>query len=191
MTETSRTDIEMRRVAIPAGAARAGVFRRTYAADITDVWDACTDPGRLARWYQPVVLDDDGTFTQGEMGGGRIVTCEPPHLLVLALGDGAPDQVTLRLRSVGGGTELELEHATTFSTHEIAGGLFDAVYCMGGGYGPRIETLAGHLDGTLPEVDVTQLHLRAESRAAIQGSMAALEVLLAAEGTTAVLRPMG
>jgi hypothetical protein len=33
------------------------VLRRTYDAPIEDVWDACSDPDRLKRWFSPVSGD--------------------------------------------------------------------------------------------------------------------------------------
>jgi uncharacterized protein YndB with AHSA1/START domain len=185
--DLTRTTHELRHPIIPAGQARSAMFRRTYDADIADVWDACTNPERLARWYQPVEGDLrlGGTFTQGEMGGGRIVACEAPRLLTLALGPGdpSPDQLELRLsEGPDGTTVLEVEHATTFDTHEIGGQMYDAVYCMGGGYGPRLLSLELHLRGELAsDIDVTQLHMRPEFRPAIEGSMAAIQELLDAD----------
>jgi len=73
--------------------------------------------------------------------------------LTVALGDGdpAPDEIELRLSPGADGTTLlEFEHATTFDTHEIGGQIYDAVYCMGGGYGPRLLSLDRHLRGALP-----------------------------------------
>jgi len=180
----SETTHELRRPTIPAGQARSAVFRRTYDADIADVWDACTNPERLRRWYQPVEGDlrVGGTFTQGEMGGGRIVACEPQRLLRVALGPGdpSPDQLEVRFREGADGTTvLEVEHATTLDAHEIGGQMYDAVYCMGGGYGPRLLSLDMYLHDALPaDLDVTRLHLRAEFGPAIQGSMAEIQKLL-------------
>jgi uncharacterized protein YndB with AHSA1/START domain len=170
---------------IEAGEARAAVFRRTYDAPIEDVWDACTNPERLRRWYQPVAGDLrlGGEFTQGEFGPGTVVRCEAPRLLTISICDGV-DEIELRLaEGVDDTTVLELQHSTTLDTHEIGGAVFDAVYCMGGGYGPRLITLGRHLAGVLGEdVDPTALHLRADMRPAIDSSMAALGTLLEAQG---------
>ena len=46
-------DPELRRRRISGGDARVAVFKRTYDAPIEDVWDACTNPERLRRWYVP------------------------------------------------------------------------------------------------------------------------------------------
>ncbi|MGY0235794.1 SRPBCC domain-containing protein [Longispora urticae] len=178
------TQHELYRREIAAGEARCAVFRRTYDADIADVWDACTDPARLRRWYAPVEgdLTVGGTFTQGDFGPGKVTRCEAPHLLTVELGgvDPAPDEIVLRLTANPDGTTvLEFEHATTIDTHEIGGQIFDAVYCMGGGYGPRLLTLDEYLRGTLPEeVDARALHMVEDYRPAIESSMAALAELV-------------
>ena len=186
-SDHTTTEHELRHPTIPAGQARSAMFRRTYDADIADVWDACTNPERLARWYQPVEGDLrlGGTFTQGEMGGGRIVACEEPRLLRLALGpsDPSPDQLEVRLsEGPDGTTVLEVEHATTLDSHEIGGQMYDAVYCMGGGYGPRMLALDLYLHEALPaDLDVTQMHMREEFRPAIEASMAEIQKLLDAD----------
>src|SRR4051812_11313263 len=176
---------ELRHRTLASGEARCAVFRRTYDAPIEDVWDACTDPVRLSRWYAPVEGDlrVGGRFTQGDFGPGEVTRCEAPRLLTVSVGDGV-DEVSLRLEPGPDDTTVfELEHATTLDSHEIGGQIFDAVYCMGGGYGPRLETLDQHLRGTLPgDVDPQRLHLRADLLPAIEGSMAALGELLTAEG---------
>ncbi len=185
--QDSSTHYEFCRREIASGEARCAIFRRTYQAPMEDVWDACTSPERLRRWYAPVQGDlrVGGTFSQGDFGSGRITRCEAPRLLTVALGGGdpAPDEIELRLYSgEDGGTVLEFEHATTFDTHEIGGQIFDAVYCMGGGYGPRLVTLDQHLRGELPtEVDATMLHVRPEYRSPIEQSMAALAELVEAD----------
>ncbi len=185
-----RTLHQLRRRTIAAGEARCAVFRRVYDAPVEDVWDACTNPERLRRWYAPVKggLHLRGRFTQGDFAPGLVTRCEPPRLLTVEVGGGddgrpGPDQLELRLATRDdGATLLEFEHATTLDSHTIGGEIFDAVYCMGGGYGPRLVTLEAHLAGTLPdEVDVRALHLREELLPAIEQSMAALAVLLDAD----------
>lgn len=113
--ELTKTQHEFRRRRIAAGEARCAMFRRIYDAAIEDVWDACTNPERLRRWYAPVQGDLrlGGAFTQGDFGSGRITRCEPPRLLTVALGDGdpAPDEIELRLSPGADGTTL-LESST-------------------------------------------------------------------------------
>ena len=64
---------------------RTIVIRRRYDAPIDDVWDAITDPGRIARWFLPVSGDLrlGGSYQIEGNAGGEIVRCEPPHLLAV------------------------------------------------------------------------------------------------------------
>jgi uncharacterized protein YndB with AHSA1/START domain len=184
MTDTTEMSREVGRRRIGAGDARTAILRRTYDAPVEDVWDACTNPERLARWYVPVNgnLRAGGTFEQAMMGSGRIVRCEPPHALSLALGGGA-DEIELRLAPADrGGTLLELQHATTIDQHEIGGTMFDAIFCMGGGYYPRLRALGLHLAGELPaDYDPLTFHTREDMRPVIERGSAAMAALLEAD----------
>ncbi len=172
---------QLRTRELAGGPARVAVFTRTYQAPVEDVWDACTNPDRLARWYVPVTGDLrlGGTFAQAGMGSGEIARCERPGLLVLAFGPGV-DEITVRLTALGEGrTELTLEHATTLSEHTIGGQVYDAVYCMGGGYYPRLLALDWHLRGELPaDYDAVNFHQRPDMRPVIERGSAAMELLL-------------
>jgi uncharacterized protein YndB with AHSA1/START domain len=176
---------ELRHRTIPSGDARVAVFTRTYETTIEDLWDACTDPERLRRWYVPITGDlrVGGSFAQTNMGSGTILACDAPHLLKLSLGGGM-DEIELRLSpgAEDGTTMLELQHATTVDSHDIGGQMFDAVFCMGGGYYPRLLALDLHLRGTLPDdYDSTAFHLNPEMRPAIERGSAAMASLLEAE----------
>ncbi len=176
---------ELRRRAIASGEARVAVMRRTYEAAIDDVWDACTNPERLARWYVPVTGEFrlGGHIEQAMMGGGEIVRCEPPTLFVVSLGRRGTDEITLRLTVAGNErTELELEHATTLDRIEIEGEFHDAIFCMGGGYYPRLMALDQHLGGTLPAAyEPLRMHLDPVMRPAIERGSAAMAALLEAD----------
>jgi uncharacterized protein YndB with AHSA1/START domain len=176
---------ELRHRTIESGEARVAVFTRTYETTIEDLWDACTDPERLKRWYVPVTGDFrvGGTFEQVNMGSGTIVACEAPILLHLSLGGGA-DEIEVRLSpgAEEGTTILELQHATTFDTHNIGGEMYDAIFCMGGGYYPRLYALDRYLRGELPdEYDSAAFHLNPEMRPVIERGSAAMQALLDAE----------
>jgi uncharacterized protein YndB with AHSA1/START domain len=176
---------ELARRPIPAGDARVAVFTRTYPTTVEDLWDACTNPERLRRWYTTVTGDlrVGGTFQQVQMGSGTILVCDAPHLLKLSLGSGA-DEIEARV-SAGpedGTATLELQHATTLDSHEIGGQMYDAIFCMGGGYYPRLLALDQHLRGTLPDdYDSTAFHLNPDMRAPIERGSAAMAALLEAE----------
>ena len=184
-TTYQEPDPELRRRAIPAGEARVAVFTRSYETSIEDLWDACTNPERLRRWYVPVTGDlrVGGTFQQVNMGSGTILVCDAPNLLKLSLGGGA-DEIELRLSagSEDGTATLELQHATTLDSHDIGGQMYDAIFCMGGGYYPRLLALDQHLRGTLPDdYDSTAFHLNPDMRAPIERGSAAMAALLEAE----------
>ena len=102
---------------VGTGEGRSLLLRRTYDATVEDVWDACTDPERLARWFGRV--DGDlrlgGTFQIKDNAGGAIVRCEEPHLLQVtwSYGGGMDTEVEVRLTPDGaGGAVLELEHSS-------------------------------------------------------------------------------
>ena len=180
-------DPELRRREIPAGEARVAVFTRVYETTVDDLWDACTNPERLLRWYVPVTGDLrlGGSFEQANMAGGTIVACEPPTFLRLSLGSNGVDEVELRLSPGDGeGTAtLELQHATTLDAHNIGGEMYDAIFCMGGGYYPRLLALDLHLRGTLPEdYDSAAFHLNPDMRPAIERGSGAMQALLDADG---------
>jgi uncharacterized protein YndB with AHSA1/START domain len=173
---------ELHHRAIPAGDARVAVMTRTYETTIADLWDACTNPERLSRWYTTVSGDFrvGGNFEQVNMGGGTIVECEAPNHLRLSLGSGV-DEIELRLSPgpEAGTTTLEVQHATTLDEHNIGGQMYDAIFCMGGGYYPRLLALDMHLRGTLPDdYDSTAFHLNDAMRPAIERGSAAMQALL-------------
>jgi uncharacterized protein YndB with AHSA1/START domain len=178
-------DPELRHRKIPAGDARVAVFTRTYQTTVEDLWDACTNPERLRRWYVPVTgdLHVGGGFQQVNMGSGTILVCDAPQLLKVSLGDGA-DEIELRL-SPGPEhetTKLELQHATTLRAHNIGGQMYDAIFCMGGGYYPRLLALDQHLRGVLPkDYDSTAFHLNPDMRTSIERGSDAMAALIEAD----------
>jgi uncharacterized protein YndB with AHSA1/START domain len=175
-------DPELRRRTIPAGPARVAAFTRVYETTIDDLWEACTDPERLRRWYVPVSgeLRVGGQFQQVNMGSGTVLECDAPRFFKVSLGGGA-DEIELRLTPGprDGSTTLRIEHATTLDAHEIGGQMYDAIFCMGGGYYPRLQALDHHLRGILPaDYDSTAFHLNPDMRPAIDRGSAAMAALL-------------
>jgi hypothetical protein len=77
---------------------------------------------------------------------------------------------------------LEVQHATTHDSHSIGGSIFDAVFCMGGGYYPRLLALDLHLRGTLPDdYDSAAFHLNPDMRETIRRGSDAMAALLEAD----------
>jgi uncharacterized protein YndB with AHSA1/START domain len=178
-------DPELRHRTIPAGPARVGVFTRVYETTIEDLWDACTNPERLRRWYVPVTGDlrVGGQFQQVNMGSGTVVECDAPRHLRVSLGGGADEiEVHISPGPHDGSATLEIEHATTLDSHEIGGRRYDAIFCMGGGYYPRLQALDQHLRGSLPDdYDSTAYHLDPAMRPVIDRGSAAMAALLDAD----------
>lgn len=119
-----------------------------YATDIDDLWEACTEPERLARWIASVSgeLSVGGEFTarftSGWEGSGRVDVCERPHRLsVTTWEDEAADQestIEATLTAVDGGTRLVIEER---------GMPLDQLAPYGAGWQVHAEDLAAHVAG--------------------------------------------
>jgi uncharacterized protein YndB with AHSA1/START domain len=110
LTGTGRT------VTVTGDTERTMTLRRHYDADVADVWQACTDPERLARWLTPVSGDlrAGGRYQLEGNAGGEILRCEPPRLLVVTWespGGQPVTQVAAELAAAGAGTDFELRHS--------------------------------------------------------------------------------
>ena len=164
---------------IAAGDGRSVVLRRSYQAPVEDVWDACSNPDRLKRWFLPVSGDLrlGGRFQIEGNAGGEILRCEPPRLLAVSwvYGDNPPDEVELRLApGPDGSTMLELEHAS-------APGTPDGLAGVGVGWDLTVLGLGMHLAGQLIG-DPAELEGSPEVRRAIAASSTAWGAALEAAG---------
>ncbi len=59
---------------------------QTFPTTAEDLWDACTTPERLARWFEPVEGDlrPGGRYRMIDSGTvGTIESCEAPHALTI------------------------------------------------------------------------------------------------------------
>jgi uncharacterized protein YndB with AHSA1/START domain len=64
------------------GELRVVTISRTYRkATVDDVWDACTDPERIPRWFLPITGDLrlGGSYQLEGNAGGKIERCDPPR----------------------------------------------------------------------------------------------------------------
>ena len=104
-----------------AGEARMVTIARSYDAPIEDVWDACTNPERIPRWFLPVSgeLREGGRYQVQGNAGGLIERCEPPRGFAATWEFGGQvSWIELRLSdAAGGGTRFELEHIAHVSDH--------------------------------------------------------------------------
>jgi uncharacterized protein YndB with AHSA1/START domain len=102
---------------LDAGEARSVIISQVYAAPIDDVWDACTNPDRIARWFPPVAGDlrAGGRYQIEGNASGTIERCDPPHGFTATWEFGGQTSwIEVRLTSEpAGGTRLELEHIAT------------------------------------------------------------------------------
>ncbi len=98
---------------------RAGAATRTmralrvYPTDPTDLWEALTDPKRIARWFLPVTGDlvIGGRYQLEGNAGGTIEHCVPPESFALTweYGDSV-SWLTVTLVPAPNGTTLELSY---------------------------------------------------------------------------------
>ena len=88
-----------------------------YDTDVHDLWAACTDPERLARWIATVSGDlrMGGTvqlvFTSTWTGPARVEVCDAPHHLRLTTQPGTDEegQIEAWLTAEGSRTRLVVE----------------------------------------------------------------------------------
>jgi uncharacterized protein YndB with AHSA1/START domain len=66
---------------LTAGEARTITVSRVYDTSPEDLWEACTDPERIARWFLPISGDlrPGGRFAFEGNASGTIERCEAPH----------------------------------------------------------------------------------------------------------------
>lgn len=95
------------------------LVRRSYDATAPDLWSACTEPDRLARWLGSITGDRRPggeirlTMTATDIPVLRIEACEEPHRLVVTWTsvDEPDSEVALILEPLGETTRLTLRHS--------------------------------------------------------------------------------
>ncbi|MEX1654108.1 SRPBCC family protein [Streptomyces pseudovenezuelae] len=159
---------------VEAGEARTVLLRRTYDAEIADVWDAVTSPERIARWFMPVSgeLKVGGRYQLEGNAGGEILECvEPERLRVSWLYGPDPgfSEVEVRLTpEEGERTALELEHVAV-----VPDDFWDQFGpgAVGVGWDLGLYGLALHLaGGGLSKEEAATWHTTPEGSAFITGS---------------------
>ena len=105
---------EVGRRVLEAGEARVVSLSRTYDGSLADVWDACTNPERIPRWFLPVSGDlrVGGRYQLEGNAGGTIQRCDPPNSFAATWEFGGEvSWIEVRLSpNPAGGTRFELEH---------------------------------------------------------------------------------
>jgi uncharacterized protein YndB with AHSA1/START domain len=99
---------------LPAGEARTLTISRVYDTPPEDLWDACTNPERLPRWFLPVSGDlrEGGTYQLEGNASGTIERCTPPSELAATWEYGGQvSWIELRVTAeADGGSRFTLEH---------------------------------------------------------------------------------
>lgn len=114
MHEINAVQRQVGRRVLDAGQARTVTVIRTYHAPVEDVWDACTNPERIPRWFLPVSgeLRVGGRFQLEGNAAGVIERCDPPTAFAATWEFGG-DVTWIEVRlspAANGRTRLELEH---------------------------------------------------------------------------------
>jgi uncharacterized protein YndB with AHSA1/START domain len=129
-----------------------------YDTTVDDLWEAITDPGRLARWYAEVDGDlrPGGAFRSYVAGDdiestGRVEVCEPPQRLLVTTRE--TDESYRRGQGVppyDGTIEATLtaDGEQTVLVIEVRGMPLDAIAFYGAGWQIHAEHLAAHLAGS-------------------------------------------
>ncbi len=185
---------------LEAGEARVTTISQAYEGSLDDVWDACTNPERIARWFLPVSGDLrlGGRYQLEGNAGGTIERCDPPRSFAATWESGGQVswiEVSLA-EQPDGRIRLELEHVAHVSAELWAQFGPGAV---GVGWDGALMGLALHLSGDGP-LDPQQaaawmasddgrqfftLSSELWGQASIAAGTPAAEALAAAERTTA------
>jgi uncharacterized protein YndB with AHSA1/START domain len=143
---------------LDAGDARTVTVSQVYDADLEDLWDACTNPERIPRWFLPVTGDlrVGGRYQLEGNASGEILRCDPPQGFDATWEYG--DEVSwieLRLTPESGGrTRFTLEHIAHVDDERWAEFGPGAV---GVGWDLAVMGLALHLAGGGAPVDPAEV----------------------------------
>lgn len=153
MAELDRTRRAVADAQLGGAPAHVVEIRRRVPAPVADVWDACTDPERVARWFLPLSGDlrPGGRFQLQGNAGGTIIACTPPQRLELTWEFGAaePSRVSLDLIAVGEETELVLRHTVPDDDHWATYG----PGAVGVGWEGALTALTAVIEGAPPPTD--------------------------------------
>jgi uncharacterized protein YndB with AHSA1/START domain len=98
------------------GESHTVVLSKVYDTTLEDLWDACTSPERIPRWFLPVTgdLKVGGRYQLEGNAGGTVETCEAPNAFSATWEFGGNvSWIEVRLTAEAtGGTRLQLEHIT-------------------------------------------------------------------------------
>jgi uncharacterized protein YndB with AHSA1/START domain len=131
---------------LEAGEARVVTISRLYGTDLDDLWDACTNPERIPRWFLPVSGDLrlGGRYQLEGNAGGVVERCDPPKGFAATWEFGGQvSWIDLRLDPEPDGTRFTLEHIAPVDDHWERFG----PGAVGIGWELGLLGLAGHVGG--------------------------------------------
>jgi uncharacterized protein YndB with AHSA1/START domain len=112
--QINSVDRTVGRRTLAAGEARTVTVSRVYDTPPDDLWDACTNPERISRWFLPISgdLEPGGRYAFEGNASGTIERCEAPHSVDATWEYGGQvSWIELRLTpEPAGGTRFTLEH---------------------------------------------------------------------------------
>jgi uncharacterized protein YndB with AHSA1/START domain len=133
---------------LEAGEARVLTIGQSYPGTVEELWDACTNPERIPRWFLPVSGDlrPGGRYQLEGNAGGTVERCDPPRSFAATWEFGGQvSWIEVRLAGEPGGrSRLTLEHVA-----HVSDDLW-AQYgpgAMGIGWDGALLGLAQHLSG--------------------------------------------
>ncbi|CEA09113.1 hypothetical protein BN1051_02477 [Arthrobacter saudimassiliensis] len=137
---------------IHAGHAVMVVIARSLPHPIEEVWDALTDPGRLAVY----LVEPEGDFRRGgeyrlpDNATGVIERCDPPRLLTVSWvpGHGQAGELEIRLAAEDSTTRIELRYASVRKRFVYADP-GEEEWPAGPGWEFVLDRLAAYLEGSL------------------------------------------
>ena len=109
---------------LEAGEARVITISQTYVGTVDDVWDACTNPERIPRWFLPISGDLrlGGHYQLEGNASGTVERCDPPRTFAATWEFGGEvSWIEVRLaEQPDGRTRFELEHVASVTDERWA-----------------------------------------------------------------------
>ncbi|HET6290924.1 MAG TPA: SRPBCC family protein [Amycolatopsis sp.] len=106
---------------VEAGEAVTATVSQVYDTGLDDLWDACTNPERIPRWFLPISgeLRVGGKYQLEGNAGGTVERCDPPKSFAATWEYGGDvSWIELRLNSEADGrTRFELDHTAVPNEH--------------------------------------------------------------------------
>lgn len=98
---------------LDVGEANIVTISQVYPTDAADLWEACTDGERIARWFAPVTgaLELGGSYQVEGNASGTVTSCDPPKSFTATWEFGGQTSwIEVRISPEGDSARLELDH---------------------------------------------------------------------------------